>query len=152
MIFFCVRFKNKYYSNEDWTHSLLSAFKQCLIGRWMFFELKNSLENKVTNTTSNLTTNFIRLCDEDMSEYLTIYDYLKQLYDTNAEKLNFSLCTIDLLDTMTVDETISCEDEYESSQRHVNENICSMFESLKLSSNSLKSTDATKFNKFILNE
>ncbi len=71
-----------------------------------------------------------------MCEYLTIYDYLKRLYDTNAEMLNFSVCSIDLLDPMTVNETISCEDEYELS--HANNNICSMFESLKLTSNSLK--------------
>ena len=67
---------------------LKTAFKFCLIGRWILIDSK--LLTKRNEGNSFIANNFL-LAKLQNEKFLTLYEFFKHFYAFKIEKLNFSL-------------------------------------------------------------
>lgn len=123
---------------DTWRAELEDAFKNCLVGRWFYFEYKKSKEKSSTLIGSNLI-----IPEADSANYMSLYEYLS-IYKLNANnELNYSISSIEQEDEdAIVNDTIENNESYVNSSlvnspvraknSNSQNNMCLMIEKLKL--------------------
>lgn len=123
---------------DTWRAELEDAFKNCLVGRWFYFEYKKSKDKSSTLIGSNLI-----IPEADSANYMSLYEYLSN-YKLNANnELNYSTSSIEQEDEdAIVNDTIENNESYVNSSlvnspvraknSNSQNNMCLMIEKLKL--------------------
>lgn len=123
---------------DTWRAELEDAFKNCLVGRWFYFEYKKSKDKSSTLIGSNLI-----IPEVDSANYMSLYEYLSN-YKLNANnELNYSTSSIEQEDEdAIVNDTIENNESYVNSSlvnspvraknSNSQNNMCLMIEKLKL--------------------
>jgi hypothetical protein len=126
---FYLNFKDK----QNWNFHLNCAFKQSIIGRWFIF----NLNIKDISKSDQIIANSVRLPENESEYLLTIHDYLINLNSFN-DKLNFSSISFNDeshdIEEQIIDESLIINDTIinETITTNENDNLCDIFDKLKL--------------------